>query len=423
MQNYIEREILSDILHWLDRNKILLLKGSRQVGKTTLLKKIRRRLETEGKKTVYFSIDQELSNPVFQNSKNLFQFLKSQFSGISEKKKLYVFLDEFQYLPSPGIFLKTLFDESRDLFQIIVSGSSSLEITQNAEFLTGRKIEFHLYPFHFREFLSYKTGLKFPPPFHLKNFKKLKEFYTTYQAYLNEPLREFITFGGYPEVVTTDGFEDKTLLLKEIVQTYIEKDIIAFLGIENVTAFRNLLKILADQIGSLVNRSEISSTIHLSMETLKKYLEILEGTYVLDFVRPFFSNIRKELSKMPKVYLSDFGIRNVVLNKLSFREFISGSERENFIFQSLRSSYGIENIKFYRTISKAEIDFILEAPGGLIPIEVKSIQKKINPPKIMNNFRHEHQSPCVIVTDNFLHQTKHNYFIPTCLFPFVDFFG
>lgn len=428
----INREILPKILHWLDRNKIILIKGSRQVGKTTLLKMIQKKLEAQTKRTFYLSIDQEMGNPILDSSKNLLTFLKSKFGDFHSQNKLYLFLDEFQYLKNSGLFLKTLFDQSKDSLQIVVSGSSSLEITKNSEFLTGRKVEFYLPSLNYREFMAYKSGLNLGAPVKLKDFTALQEFYGLYKEYLNGHLPEYLTFGGYPEVVTTSTFEDKLTLLKEIVTTYIEKDIIAFLGVENVTAFRNLLKILSAQIGNLVNRSELSNTVGLSMDTLKKYLDILEGTYILNLVKPFFTNIRKELAKMPKIYISDLGLRSVVLNLFGNAEAnaVSGAVRENFIYNDLRSKYDQDQVKFYRTISKAEIDFIIQTSNFSLPIEVKSIHKQIAIPAIMRNFNKEYnrgkesdtdKSINIIISEDLLEQKDNSYFIPISLLPFVEF--
>lgn len=415
----IPRIVLPKIEHWLGQHKILILKGSRQVGKTTLLKHMESTLQKKGDKTFYLSVDQEIDNPILKTSRYLGRFLKDQFHG----GRLTLFLDEFQYLKQPGLFLKTLFDQVGDQVQIIASGSSSLEITKNSEFLTGRKIEFYLSPINYEEFVSYKTGLKFMKRFTLSDFSALKEFYEIYQLVLNENRMEYIMFGGYPEVVTTQNHEDKQMLLNELVRTYIEKDIIAFLRIENVTGFNMLLKLLCDQIGNLINKSELSNTTNLSMDTVSKYLDILEGTYVFDFAKPYFKNLRKELSKMPKPYCNDFGMRNVILNQISKAAYFSGEERENFVYNQLRVNLSKEDLKFYRTLSKAEIDFIAKGKHGQYAIEVKSTQRKISVPRIMESFEKQYGGETffkVIVTDNLLEKNKEVLFLPIALVPFIE---
>lgn len=417
----IQRDILPQIEHWVGKNKILILKGSRQVGKTTLLNILKASLETRGEKTFYLSVDQELGNPILEKSRNLIRFLKDQYGN----QKIHLFLDEFQYLDKPGLFLKTLFDQGGDRIQIIVSGSSSLEITQNSEFLTGRKIEFLITPIQYHEFISYKNNLKLPQHISLSNYKNLKDFYETYEKYLQEGLSEYVTFGGYPEVVTTSAHEDKKVLLKELVRTYIEKDIIAFLRIENVSGFTMLLKLLADQVGQLMNKSELANTTGMSMDTVTKYLDILEGTYVFDFMKPYFKNRRKELSKMPKPYIHDFGMQKVILNQLTLAEnYFSGQDRENFVYNALKTNLPKEALRFYRTLTKAEIDFIVEGEQGHYMMEVKSIKKPIPIPKIMHSFESAYPQKTlqkIIITDSHLDKTKETLFLPIALVPFVQF--
>lgn len=170
--------------------KILLIKGSRQVGKTTVLKHLEREL-ADRNPTLYYSVDLELGNPLFQEPKLFIKFLESK---IVPGKKLYVFLDEFQYLESAGLFVKVVFDRLKEHVQLIVSGSSSLEIARCREFLTGRKIEFHMMPFSFREFCSGK--LEAPP---LEDWDELRDFYLIHRDRLTAAMIDYINWGGYPE--------------------------------------------------------------------------------------------------------------------------------------------------------------------------------------------------------------------------------
>ncbi len=420
----IYREITPKITHWIGKEKTLIIKGSRQVGKTTLLKYLEGGLRKQGKLTYFGSVDQERENPMFANQKSLLRFLREQFPNASPKNKLYLFLDEFQFLPDAGLFLKTFFDESREYIQPIVSGSSSLEVTKSSEFLTGRSLEFFLYPLSYKEFMGHKTGLRFPEN-PLSHFSEIEEFYALYKNELADNFGEYRAFGGYPEVVITAGKNEKQMLLKSLVRTYIEKDIIAFFRLENVGGFQNLLKILAGQTGNMVNKSELANTVNMNINTINKYLEILEGTYVLEFVKPYFTNVRKEVSKMPKVFINDFGLRNIVLNIFPENTPISGGEQENFVYNILKSAYGRENIFYYRTLSKTEIDFIVSAENKLIPLEVKSGSTRV--PAILASFgkRNEGVAPYTILANNeklTKIETKSGttYCIPATLLPFVE---
>lgn len=312
----IKREIIKEIIPWLGKEKILILKGSRQVGKTTLLKQLEKEInKRDSGSIVYLSADDFENKPLFESPANLELHLK-QFHNFTEEY-IYLMIDEFQVINQAGIFLKNIFDKHKDKMQLIVSGSSSLEITKNSEFLTGRAINFNIARINFKEYFDFvnKTETK---RINLADFKKIELFYQTFSPKLESGINEYLIFGGYPEVITTQNIKDKKIILKSIIKTYIEKDIINFLKVENVSGFNNLIKALSSQIGNLVNVNELSNTVNLASNTLSKYLDILVGTYIFDLVTPFYKNIRSEISKMPKAYILDFGIRNYLLRSFDF---------------------------------------------------------------------------------------------------------
>ena len=155
----VKREIIKDILPWLGEKKLIVIKGARQVGKTTLLFQIKDILEKEGNQVIYFSADQEITNPIFKEPKLLIKFLDNEHD--IKNKKSYLFLDEVQYIKSTGLFLKVLFDITKNYLNIVVSGSSLLKLSENKEFLTGRKIEFNLSSFSLLEHLWAKSSYKY----------------------------------------------------------------------------------------------------------------------------------------------------------------------------------------------------------------------------------------------------------------------
>ena len=416
----IARDIVDDIEKWLGKEKIIILQGARQVGKTTILRHLRDKLERRGCISKYFSMDFELNNPLFKEPRLFIKFINEQYDG----KFVYIFLDEFQYIKEAGLYLKILFDQLKGKCQFIVSGSSSLKITQNSEFLTGRKVSFHVRTLSFKEFSRYKSDLKLSQSFTFDDINLIEDFDKIYGSELKTILNEYVSFGGYPEIVLTTSPEDKRFLLKELISTYIQKDVAGFLRIANTAGFNNLLRLLISQSGNLVNKNELSSSLNLCNDTVNKYCEILEGTYVINFVRPFYSNIRKELSKMPKVYCSDFGISSVLLNTrgASSYEETNGALIENFVFNELRNKFDHDEIYFYRTISKSEIDFIVRAEDALIPVEVKFTNKKPSRPVALKHFAevYENAGTGVVVTKN--HIIKSDFYgIPAYLVPFVDF--
>lgn len=335
-------------------------------------------------------------------------------------------IDEFQVINQAGLFLKNIFDKHKNKLQLIVSGSSSLEITKNSEFLTGRAIHFDIARINFKEYFDF-TNQTETKRMDLENFEKLELFYQTIRPKLEAALREYLIFGGYPEVVTTEKAEDKKIILKSIIKIYIEKDIINFLKIENVSGFNNLTKVLSSQIGCLVNANELSNTVNLAGNTLNKYLDILAGTYIFNFVTPFYRNIRSETSKMPKAYILDLGIKNYLLRSFDFNILndsgAMGNIVENFAYLTLLSQNPKDYLHFYRTISGAEIDFVIEKENGKnILCEVK-YRSKVKLPLAMKNFQKRYPDLAgqkIMVTKDLLKKENNVYYLPAALLPFVE---
>lgn len=419
----IKREILPQILHWVGKEKILILKGARQVGKTTLLKQIIAEIEKQDAKTsiVYLRADDPKNSQYLQSTAVFEEYLKRSHSFPS--RFVYVFIDEFQTISNAGLFLKNVFDAHKGSLQLIVSGSSSLEITKNTEFLTGRSIDFDISRISFREYFNYETKNEIHV-LPLSRFDELELFYRTYSDTIRLHFKEYLAFGGYPEVITTTEHKDKELILESIVKTYIEKDIAGFLHIENITGFNNLTKILSDQIGNLVNLSEISTTTTLSRNTAEKYLDVLIGTYVFNLVTPFYRNIRSELTKMPKVYALDTGIHNYFARSFNADHQLDGSLIENFVYLELLHQFKKDYIHFYRTIGGAEIDFAIESTENKMILGEVKYRTKTTIPVAMKNFVARYPgitSQKIIFTKNTIKKFPDGtVFLPVDLLPFSD---
>lgn len=422
----IKREILNKIKPWLGKEKILIIKGSRQVGKTTILKQLKEKLMKNEAKVVYLLADDFENQNILKSPANLELYLK-QFHNFPNNYT-YLMIDEFQVIEQAGLFLKNIFDKHKDKMQIIVSGSSSLEITKNSEFLTGRSIDFNINRINFKEYFDFINQTE-TEKINIIEIEKLTLFYQTFKNKLDLNLVEYLVFGGYPEVITTQNIEDKKIILKSILKTYIEKDIINFLKIDNVSGFNNLTKILSSQIGNLVNINELTNTVNIATNTLKKYLDILVGTYVFNLMTPFYQNIRSEITKMPKVYILDFGLMNYLLKTFNTNTSLNdlenaGAIMENFVYLTLLNNIQKDYIHFYRTRSGAEIDFIIEKEnGGKILCEVK-YRSKIKEPLPMKNFEKKYPEMVkqkIIVTKDLLKKDNDVFYIPASLFPFVEF--
>jgi len=417
----IKRDVVYKIEHWLWKEKIIILKWARQVWKTTLMKEVEKYIKKDNNISVFLQADKLDNSSIFKSPDSLIVYLKNKYDF--PNKYIYLFIDEFQYIEEAGLFLKNIFDEYKDKLQIIVSGSSSLEITKNSEFLTWRAITFYIDRITFYDFFNFKEAVNNSSKFKLNNFKELEKFYTVFKPSLEKHFLDYITYWAYPEVVSTINLSDKKDIIDQIIQTYIEKDIVNFLKIENVRAFNDLVKLLSSSIWGLININEISSTLNISMQSVNKYIDILEWTFVFSRIKPFFKNVRKELSKMPKIFVEDLSIKNY-----SLREFNSindkidlWSEVENFVYTELSKVYKKDQIFFYRTISKAEIDFVIEESyNSYILIEVK-YRNKVWLPKVMKNFEEKYGvNKKIIITKDLLNIVDDTYYVPACLLSFVE---
>ena len=420
----VKRILFNEIKEWFAEDKIIIIKGARRTGKTTLLGQIKDYLTDSGKRTIYISVDQELSNPIFSNPKYFIRYLKDQY-GVDEHRKTYILLDEFQYVKEAGLFLKVVYDIAHKYLTIIATGSSSLKISKSREFLTGRKVEFILNRFSFVESLWGISEYKYNYSWKLsRDIEDLREFYALYKDDLETHFLDYVNWGGYPEVCLQRNFKKREVLLKEIIRTYIQKDIVDFLNVGNISAFNNLISLLSHQVGNLLNKMEVCNTLGIHFKTLENYLDILKGTFIFSFLKPFYTNIRKELSKMPKIYAEDMGVIRHSTGR-SFTDFkiIEGNVVENFVYNQLFLTFSEDNIYFYRTISKSEIDFMVKDKGRLIPIEVK-FQKNANIPVSIRNFNKNYADKIdynIIVTLDKLDFQNNTYFIPVALLPFVRF--
>ncbi len=365
-KQYIEREIETDIQKFLYDREIIVIRGPRQSGKSTLLRKIGTTLQKRyGENTVYyFDLEDEIEEMKFEkNPKDYVNFF------LRDKKKIYILIDEIQYVKRGGKILKVLY-EYYPYIKFIVSGSSSLDINQLGRYLVGRSVFFELYPFSFSEFLKAGDENLFQEyrakRFSIKNPKKTESIHIDR---LHDQLKEYLTYGGYPRIVLEKDREKKKVLLKNLFSTYIEKDIIKLYGIRYKEKAINMLKYMSATIGNLVNYNDICNTNSMHFQEVKELISIFEETYVLKKILPFHKNLITELKKNPKIYFYDLGLRNILLERFEFSEDEWGKILENYFFLVYKQN----NIHFWRTTAKAEVDFILT--DKVIPIEVKSTPK------------------------------------------------
>jgi predicted AAA+ superfamily ATPase len=393
-KNLKNRQILKSISPFLKEENIILLTGPRQSGKTSLLYLLIKSLQKKvnPSQIVFFDLENVLTLDTLNKLKDFDDFVQIlKAKDVDFNQRLYIFIDEVQYLNYPSSFLKYLHDHYKPKLKFIVSGSSSLEIKKKfRERLTGRIYQFNLFPLSFKEFLFFK------------NEKKPTR----------ELFEEFVLFGGYPAISLKSDLTVKQKELSEIYSLYVKRDIKDFGNIEDITGFNKLVKLTANQIGNLINEVELANSSQLSRQTVRKYLFLLENTFVLKLIPPFFTNKRKELVKMPKVYFVDSGLRNAVLENYPLLSTMPDFPHliENAIGIELIRKVSLEGgkIHFWRTQTKQEVDFIYLNQKEITPLEVKYANfKKPIIPKGLKAFINQYQPKLAfIITKNFDHKTE-----------------
>jgi predicted AAA+ superfamily ATPase len=362
-KKFIKRGVFLALWHDLGKKEISFLIGPRQSGKTTLMQKIKGELDRKGEKTLFMSLDFERDREFFTSQQKLLKKIELEIG----KQRGYVFIDEIQRKEDAGLFLKGIHDLGVP-YKFLVSGSGSVDLKARIkESMVGRKRVYELYPVSLKEFADFKTSYKYEA--------RLSEFFLMEGSERDQLLSEYLNFGGYPRVLLETELKEKIRIIDEIYQGYIEKDITYILKVEKTEAFGLLVKVLADQVGKLINHSEISNTLGISLPTLKNYLWYAENTYILHRVTPFFRNVRTEISKAPTVYFSDLGLRSFMLGIFGnlTRPDDLGFLFQNLVFLVLREKVRAANgkIHFWRTKSGAEIDFVIDLGRTVIPVEVK----------------------------------------------------
>lgn len=333
----------------LEKGEVLLIYGSRQVGKTTLLTEF---LEKTNLKYKLASGDDIRTQEILSSQ---------DFSKILQYVSGYELLaiDEAQRIPNIGLGLKIIVDQKPDI-SVIATGSSSFELAgQTGEPLTGRKKTLTLFPLSQIE---------------------LSNIYNDFE--LIEKLPEYLIFGGYPAVLTKENKEDKIVILNEIVNSYLLKDILELEKVKGSKTLLDLLRLLAFQVGSEVSLSELGRQLAIDSKTVARYLDLLEKSFVLFNLRGYAKNLRKEVTKKSKYYFYDNGIRNAIIsnfNDLNLRDDV-GRLFENFLVcERLKNqSYNkiFANNYFWRTWDKQEVDWIEEREGKLFGFEFKWTESK-----------------------------------------------
>lgn len=338
----IKRAIDKQIVKNLFKGKAIIITGPRQIGKTTLLRAI---MKEATEQSLYLNCDEPDIRPVLENATS------TSLATLVGDNSL-ILIDEAQRVKNIGLTLKLLVDNFKDR-QIIATGSSALEFANEInEPLTGRKREYHLYPFSTAELVQ--------------NTSALQE---------NRLLEQRMIYGFYPDIVNSPGEAQENLL--ELANNYLYKDVLSLHDIRRPALLERLLVALALQVGNEISYTEIGQTIGTDSKTIDRYVELLEKCFVVFQLGAFSRNLRNEIKKGKKIYFYDNGIRNAIIKNfspLSLRQDV-GALWENFLV-SERKKYNhytnhYVNSYFWRTIYQQEIDLIEETGGNLFAWEFK----------------------------------------------------
>jgi predicted AAA+ superfamily ATPase len=359
----IKRKLFSELVDHLPQKEMSLIIGPRQAGKTTLMEMLKAHLDHRGERTLLLNLDIEWDRPHFESQAALLKKIELELG----QQHGYVFIDEIQRKDDAGLFLKGLFDLKLP-YKFILSGSGSLELKQKIhESLVGRKRLFELSTVTFEEFISHRTDYRYE--------ENLADFLALEIDRVQQLLSEYMQFGGYPRIVMAVEQREKLRLIDEIYHSILEKDIAYLLKLDKPDVFSALIKMLAGQVGQLMNYSELASTLNVSFATVKNYLWYAQKIFLVELITPYARNIRKEISKSPVPYFWDLGLRNYSLGLFGHLEspLEKGFVFENLVFLVLRQKlrFKAAKLNYWRTKDKAEVDFVIEAGKSLIPVEVK----------------------------------------------------
>ncbi len=363
----------------LRKNRVSLVVGPRQAGKSTMIWLGLRGLE---RPPLLVNLDDPLLRAMCDSGAGFLSALPAP-----QGRFCALFFDEVQRHPEAALFLKSLADLKPGV-PVVATGSSSFHLRAGTrESLAGRASRCILYPLSIAEA---EAGLAAVPPHR-------------HTLVMKEWLERFLVYGGYPEVWTGPDDRSRQSLLLDLVDTLVLRDASDAYGIRNPTAFRTLLRLAAGQIGSLLNMSEHAAVAGVSVSTVREYYGILEDSHILKLVRPYRGARRSELISAPKAFFVDNGLRNVLHGR--FEPFEARGDRgplfENLVFSELIKTLSPgEELHFWRTQNGAEVDFVASGPQGILPIEAKSTaMPRPAVTRSLRSFIDAYRPPCALVVN------------------------
>lgn len=349
----VKRAIFNKLFSQLKNRAISILIGARQVGKSTLLSEMQKQISKPCK---YINLENPLHLKIFADGYTGF---------VNEIKEDVILIDEFHYYENITSVFKAIYDLNPEK-KIYASGSSSIEIHKHLkESLAGRKIHNNIFPLCFSEWLK-QYSIDLPG---LEEYISLET-----KNVLDKCMGAFLTYGTMPGLIGLEDEIGKREYLFDIYKTYIAKDIKSFLKEESILSFNKIIEYLAINNTCQLNMNTLSRVAGISMRQVIKQIEVMNGTYVIGLLKPLYNNKTKEITKTSKVFFYDQGIANVITGDFRSieKKVDRGSILEQFVYWELVKSLDIRfNLRYWRTVDKKEVDFVVERDRKYLPIEVK----------------------------------------------------
>ena len=381
---YLERDIKNHFKQMASAYNLVTLVGPRQAGKTTFLK-----VQASREDAIYLMFDDPDVLGLFNDDVKRFenQYLKS---------RPLAALDEVQYGTDAGKKLKYLADSGHRIW--LTSSSQSILGKDVLSWLVGRVSIIRLFPFSFSEFVR------------ARNQRELSPLISRRLVW------EHLQYGGYPKVVLSEDAELKKTILKDLYETMVLKDIAKVFSIDDIRTLETFSRYLSHSIGNVLVYEKVSGGLGLSFQTVKKYLDAMEASYLIARVQPFFTNKLREITKQPKLYFVDTGLRNAIANDFPSTADNNGKLFENFVFCELLKMN--LSVKYWQTKGGAEVDFVLDMGDGPVPIEVKISSTSAKIERSLRSFLSAYKPRLAVVV--FYEGTVREYMIDGCRVVFTD---
>ena len=379
---FLRKSYIDQIRSIISKEKLLVVFGARQVGKTSLLYLLKEEISIQKKykKIVYFNFEDIFGKKEFVNKQDFYDFIKTNTDADLQDKKTLIMLDEVQEVSNVQWLLKSLYDDQTYQATIIATGSGMRQLSIWWSSLVGRWWELTVYPFSFKEFVESKW-LAFPNKLEIS--PSLQEQFSTLW-------KEFCVRWGYPAVIFANSHQDKITELGKILTRLVEKDIAYWLNKQELPAFEKVLQYVVRNTCNILKYEAISQETGINKKNVESYIYFLNKSQILYHVYPFFKDKTKELTTHPKLYLWDIWLMTFLTKNYNLANDGRAIENSTFLEMIKNKKHIHDDIKIYRKVNNSEIDFIYQyATWEILPIEIKS-GNETTIPKIFYSFDQEY---------------------------------